>query len=191
MKEISPCFFDQTISGLFRVYVIIGLMNYSVLNIYYYPDLKVVTILQEATWFFGQNSKRINIFEGNFNWDVREKQMGEIEQCCTSLHMSCLKWDELTHYKGRCINHIFFLFKVSLKWLFINAILFSFKDHALLIEGSSLKEWKIWVNKKSIPEYLINDHGFINPQNDFCSAQEDWIYQRIVGNLYWESPCKV
>ena len=25
-----------------------------------------------------------------------------------------------------------------------------------------MKEWEIQVNKKSIPEYLINDHGFIN-----------------------------
>ena len=88
--------------------------------------------------------------------------MGEIEKCCASLCMSCLKWDEPTHYKGRCIDHIFFLFKAPLKCLFINAILFGFKDHALLIGGSSFKEWKIQMNKKSIPEYLINDHGFIN-----------------------------
>ena len=32
MKEISPCFFDQTMSGLFGVHVTIGSMNYSVLN---------------------------------------------------------------------------------------------------------------------------------------------------------------
>ena len=43
-KEISPCFFDQTMSGLFGVYVTIGSMNYSVLNIYHHPDLKVATI---------------------------------------------------------------------------------------------------------------------------------------------------
>ena len=88
--------------------------------------------------------------------------MGEIEKCCASLHMSCLKWDEPTHYKGRCIDHIFFLSKAPLKRLFINAIPSSFKDHALLIGGSLFKEWEIWANKKSIPEYLINDHGFIN-----------------------------
>ena len=74
----------------------------------------------------------------------------------------CLKWDEPTHYKGRCINHIFFSSKAPLKHLFINTILSSFKDHALLIGGSSFKKWKIWTNKKSILEYLINDHGFIN-----------------------------
>ena len=33
--------------------------------------------------------------------------MEEIDQCCASLCMSCLKWDEPTHYKGRCIDHIF------------------------------------------------------------------------------------
>ena len=49
VKEISPCFFDQTMNELFEVYVTIGLMNYSVLNIYCHPDLKVSTILQEAT----------------------------------------------------------------------------------------------------------------------------------------------
>ena len=160
VKEISPCFFDQTTSGLFEVHVIIKLMNYSILNIYHHPNLKVATILQKATHFFGQNPRSINIFEGDFNWDVKEKQMGEIEKCCASLCMSCLKWDEPTHYKGRCIDHIFFLSKA--KHLFINAILSSFKDHALLIGGSSFKKWKIRANKKSIPEYLINDHGFIN-----------------------------
>ena len=48
VKEISPCFFDQTMSGLFGVHVTIGLMNYSVLNIYHHPDLKVTTISQEV-----------------------------------------------------------------------------------------------------------------------------------------------
>ena len=48
MKEISLCFFDQTMSGLFGVHVTIGLMNYSVLNIFYHPDLKVATISQEV-----------------------------------------------------------------------------------------------------------------------------------------------
>ena len=88
--------------------------------------------------------------------------MGEIEKCCASLHMLCLKWNESTHYKRKCINHIFFLSKALLKHLFINAILSGFKDHALLIERFLFKEWEIQMNKKSIPKYLINDHGFIN-----------------------------
>ena len=88
--------------------------------------------------------------------------MGEIDQCCAFLCMLCLKWNEPTHYKGRCIDHIFFLSKALVKQLFINAILSGFKDHALLIGGSSFKEWEIWTNKKSIPKYLINDHRFIN-----------------------------
>ena len=79
--------------------------------------------------------------------------MGEIEKCCASLCMSCLKWDEPIHYKGRCIDHIFFSSKAPLKHLFINAIPSSFKDHALLIGGSLFKKWEIQVNKKSIPEY--------------------------------------
>ena len=162
VKEIFLYFFDQTMSGLFGVHVTIELMNYSVLNIYHHPDLKVATILQEATWFFSQNPRSINIFGGDFNWDVKEKQMREIEKCCASLHILYLKWDEPTYYKGRCIDHIFFLSKAPLKWLFINAILSSFKDHVLLIGGSSFKEWEIQVNKKSIAEYLINDHSFIN-----------------------------
>ena len=143
VKEISLCFFDQTMSGLFGVHVTIGLTNYSVLNIYCHPDLKVATISQKTTCFFGQNPRSINIFGGDFNWDVKEKQMGEIEKCCASLCMSHLKWDEPIHYKGRCINHIFFLSKVLLKQLFINAILSSFKNHALLIGGSLFKEWEI------------------------------------------------
>ena len=93
----------------------IGLTNYSILNIYHHPDLKVATISQEATHFFGQNPRSINIFGGDFNWDVKEKQMGEIDQCCASLCMSHLKWDEPTHYKGRCIDHIFFLSKAPVK----------------------------------------------------------------------------
>ena len=139
------------------------IMNYSVLNIYHHPNLKVVTISQETTQFFGQNPRNKNIFGGDFNWDVKEKQMEEIEKCCASLCMLCLKWDEPTHYKRRCIDHIFFLSKAPLKHLFINAILSGFnKDHALLIGGSLFKEWKIQMNKKSIPEYLINNHRFIN-----------------------------
>ena len=73
VKEISPCFFDQTMSGLFEVYVTIGSINYSVLNIYHHPNLKVATISQKATCFFGQNSKSINIFGGDFDWNVKEK----------------------------------------------------------------------------------------------------------------------
>ena len=69
--------------------------------------------------------------------------MGEIEQYCASLCISCLKWNELTHYKGKCIDYIFFLSKALLKQLFINAILFGFKNHALLIGGSFFKKWKI------------------------------------------------
>ena len=65
--------------------------------------------------------------------------MGEIDQCCASLCISHLKWDEPTHYKGRCINHIFFLSKALVKQLFINAILSGFKDHVLLIEGSIME----------------------------------------------------
>ena len=160
VKEISPCFFDQTTSGLFRVYVTIGSTNYSVLNIYYHPDLKVAIISQEATCFFGQNPRSINIFGGDFNWDVKEKQMGKINQCCASLCMSHLKWDEPTYYKGKCIDHIFFLSKALLKQLFINAILSGFKDHALLIGESLFKKWEIQTNKKSIPEYLINEHSY-------------------------------
>ena len=88
--------------------------------------------------------------------------MGEIDQCCASLCMLCLKWDEPIHYKGKCIDHIFFSSKAPVKQLFINAIPSGFKDHALLIGGSSFKEWEIQANKKSISEYLINDYGFIN-----------------------------
>ena len=39
VKEISPCFFDQFMSGLFGVYMTIGSTNYSVLNIFCHPDL--------------------------------------------------------------------------------------------------------------------------------------------------------
>ena len=79
VKEISPCFFDQTMSGLFGVHVTIGSTNYSVLNIYHHPDLKVATILQEATHFFSQNPRSINIFGGDFNlygcgWGKEQEQ---------------------------------------------------------------------------------------------------------------------
>ena len=67
VKEISLCFFDQTMSELFEVHVIIRLINYSVLNIYHHSDLKVAIISQEATQFFGQNPGSINIFEDDFN----------------------------------------------------------------------------------------------------------------------------
>ena len=67
VKEISLCFFDQTMSGLFGVHVTIGSTNYSVLNIYCHPDLKVAIISQEVARFFSQNPRSINIFGGDFN----------------------------------------------------------------------------------------------------------------------------
>ena len=133
-------------------------------SLFFLCSLFLFSVLVSISILFHRelNFRSINIFGGDFNWDVKEKQMGEIKKCCASLHMSHLKWDEPTHYKGRCINHIFPLSKAPLKHLFINAILSNFKDHALLIGGFSFKEWEIQVNKKSIPEYLINNHRFIN-----------------------------
>ena len=46
--------------------------------------------------------------------------------------------------------------------MFVNAIPFGFKDHAVMIGGASVKEWKINSWKKRIPEYLINDLKFIS-----------------------------
>ena len=57
VKKISSCFFDQTMSRLFGVYVTIGSTNYFVLNIYHHPNLKVATISQEATCFLGEFSR--------------------------------------------------------------------------------------------------------------------------------------
>ena len=37
-----------------------------------------------------------------------------------------------------------------------------FKDHAMIIDGTSIKEWELKSNKKRIPEYLIKDPKFIN-----------------------------
>ena len=44
VKEISSCFFNQTMSELFGVHVTIELMNFFALNIFYHSNLKVATI---------------------------------------------------------------------------------------------------------------------------------------------------
>ena len=37
-----------------------------------------------------------------------------------------------------------------------------FKDHAMIVSGTSIKEWELKSNKKRIPEYFIKDSKFIN-----------------------------
>ena len=44
----------------------------------------------------------------------------------------------------------------------MNAIPSRFKDHAVMIGGASVKEWKINSQKRRIPEYLINNPKFIS-----------------------------
>ena len=46
--------------------------------------------------------------------------------------------------------------------VFVNTIPSSFKDHAMIVGGTSIKEWELKTNKKRIPEYLIKDFKFIN-----------------------------
>ena len=81
-----------------------------------------------------------------------------------SLNWICLisTGPEPTHFQGWCIDHIFFPSEALEDHLFVNAIPSGFKDHAVMIGGASVKEWKINSQKKRIPEYLINDPKFIS-----------------------------
>ena len=53
-----------------------------------------------------------------------------------------------------------------------------FKDHVMIIGGTSIKEWKLKFNKKRIPEYLIKDSKFINALiNEVVGLCRRWFYQ--------------
>ena len=64
--------------------------------------------------------------------------------------------------QGQCINHVFIPLNAPSERIFVNVIPSGFKNHAMIIGGISIKEWKLKSNKKRIPEYLIKDSKFIN-----------------------------
>ena len=73
-----------------------------------------------------------------------------------------LRWSEPTHFQGQCINHVFIPSNTPSERIFVNAISLGFKDHAIIIGGTSIKEWELRSNKKRISEYFIKDSKFIN-----------------------------
>ena len=67
----------------------------------------------------------------------------------------------MTHFRGYCINHLFIPSELPLERLFVNAIPTEYKDHAILVGGSLIKEWEFKSKKKVIPDYLIKDKTYI------------------------------
>ena len=160
LRDPSPFCFEKNEGGLFGLKVFIQNQEFSALNVYHHPGLKLEHLMEESSWFFSPQSK--NILAGDLNWDLNETNCQKLIEHLSDLNLSCLNWSEPTHFQGQCINHIFLPSEAPKDHLFVNAIPSGFKDHAVMIGGVSVKEWKINSWKKRIPEYLINDPKFIS-----------------------------
>ena len=160
LKDPSPFCFEKNKGGLFGLKVFIQNQEFSALNVYHHPGLKLEHLIEESSWFFSPQSK--NILAGDLNWDLNKTNCQKLIEHLSDLNLSQLNWLEPTHFQGCCIDHIFLPSEAPEDHLFVNAIPFGFKDHAVMIGGASVKEWKINSQKKRIPEYLINDPKFIS-----------------------------
>ena len=86
----------------------------------------------------------------------------EFTESFESWNLSKLWWLEPTHFQGQYINYVFIPSNTSSERIFVNVISSGFKDHAIIIGGTNIKEWELKSNKKRIPEYFIKDFKFIN-----------------------------
>ena len=138
LKDPSPFCFEKNEGRLFGLKVFIQNQEFSALNVYHHPGLKLKHLMEESSWFFSPQNK--NILVGDLNWNLNETNCQKLIEHLSDLNLSCLNWLELTHFQGQYIDHIFFLSKAPEDHLFVNAIPFGFKDHTVMIGGASVKE---------------------------------------------------
>ena len=160
LHDIEPYPIDSSESGLFGLRTKIFNTEYAVMNVYRHCDLKLPFMQDQIGKFFSKDG--LNILGGDFNWDLNETPFKELAESSESWNLSRLGWSEPTHFQGRCIDHVFIPSNAPSERIFVNAIPSGFKDHAMIVGGTSIKEWELKSNKKRIPEYLIKDPKFIN-----------------------------
>ena len=160
LHNIEPYPIESSESGLFGLRIKIFNTEYAVMNVYHHCNLKLPFMQDQIRKFFSKDG--LNVLGGDFNWDLNEPPFKELTESSESWNLSRLGWSEPTHFQERCINHVFIPSNAPSERIFVNAIPSGFKDHAMIIGGTSIKEWKLKSNKKRIPEYLIKDPKFIN-----------------------------
>ena len=156
---ITPRYYGESNGGLFGVEFDFGKKRVMTLNIYRHKDLKwpkledlLSSTLKNSNW---------NIVGGDLNWDCKDKELTDLEELCSKHKMNRLQWNDFTHYKGRCIDHLFLPDSLPGKKVFVNAVPSDFQDHAMLVGGTTSKEWELNSKRKRIPDYLVKDPDFI------------------------------
>ena len=160
LHDIEPCPIESSESGLFGLRTKIFNTEYAVMNVYCHHNLKLPFMQDQIGKFFSKDG--LNVLGGDFNWDLNESPFKELAESSESWNLSRLGWSEPTHFQGHCIDHVFIPLNAPSKRIFVNVIPSGFKDHAMIVGGTSIKEWELKSNKKRIPEYFIKDPKFIN-----------------------------
>ena len=132
---------------------------FNIVNVYCHADLKARDISTATLSFFRKNE--INVLGGDFNFTKEENSFEIIENACSKMCMEQLQWNEPTHFKGRCIDHIFLLSDLPEDWKFITGVPAEFLDHIFLVGGATCKLWDLKHFKKQIPTFLTKDPSFI------------------------------
>ena len=70
LKDPSPFCFEKNEGRLFGLKVFIQNQEFSALNVYHYPSLKLKHLMEESSQFFSPQSK--NILAGDLNWDLNK-----------------------------------------------------------------------------------------------------------------------
>ena len=155
--EVIP-FVDPTLEGsVIGVSTSLHGVKYQALNVYRSNSTSLCDIAKLAKRFFQKDS--FHILAGDFNHTHSDKEMNSFEDEMAPLLVRA-QWDLPTHFKGRCIDHLFLPSRSPFKNRFVTAIPNSFRDHAVLIGGTSVKKWFTSSHPKSIPEVFINDPRF-------------------------------
>jgi ribonuclease HI len=134
--------------------------TYLITNIYRHTGKMTTDELRKALRV-GHRVKGENIVAGDFNEEPGSEIMNLVQEICSELGTARLEWNGKTHFAGRCIDHIFFPCDVDEERKFVNAIPTPFKDHAIIIGGSSMKTWHTTSHKKQIPSRFIKDPEFV------------------------------
>ena len=70
LRDSSPFFFEKNGGELFGLKVFIQNQEFSALNVYHHPSLKLKHLMEESSWFFSPQSR--NILARDLNWDLNE-----------------------------------------------------------------------------------------------------------------------
>jgi hypothetical protein len=75
--------------------------------------------------------------------------------------MARLGWDEATHWKGGCIDHIYVSEGIDPERRAITGITNSFKDHVILVGGALAENLSTSAHLRRIPDHAAKDPLFV------------------------------